>query len=303
MAGNIVLIGFAVASLFGRSLLRNPDRLTAAFVTAAFALFFLHVDTLMDIGNRFLYPASLFVFYLAIPAILSLLRRIPGNRPVVKVLCALAFVNILMCRDFFLIEGASLYYRVVKNEFREPEMSRKIIEVSRKLGEFGQERPLSIAIGDAGVVPYYSNLPTLDYVGLNDRFIVRQTDPVKAMDYIFDHEPDLFFLCAGRDNRWLTSGHGRFGDNAGFIRDGRWENYTYTGTVLLETGDYDYHLFIRNAYDRFAELDGYLSKHIIDGRYVKFPLPLGGYSPGPGAIDWIPVKKPLPPLRGDRKHV
>ena len=77
--------------------------------------------------------------------------------------------------------------------------------LARVLGEgFRAEQPL-VAVTAAGTIPYFSKLPSLDMLGLNDRHIARQR-PEKAGDlahdhadgaYVLDRAPDLIVFSLG----------------------------------------------------------------------------------------------------------
>jgi arabinofuranosyltransferase len=77
--------------------------------------------------------------------------------------------------------------------------------LARVLGEgFRAEQPL-MAVTAAGTMPYFSKLPSLDMLGLNDRHIARQR-PEQAGDlahdhadgaYVLDREPDLIVFSIG----------------------------------------------------------------------------------------------------------
>lgn len=77
--------------------------------------------------------------------------------------------------------------------------------LARVLGEgFRAEQPL-LAVTAAGTLPYFSKLPCLDMLGLNDRHIARQR-PEQAGDlahdhadgaYVLDREPDLVVFSLG----------------------------------------------------------------------------------------------------------
>lgn len=77
--------------------------------------------------------------------------------------------------------------------------------LARVLGEgFRAEQPL-LAVTAAGTLPYFSKLPSLDMLGLNDRHIARQ-QPEQPGDlahdhadgsYVLDREPDLIVFSLG----------------------------------------------------------------------------------------------------------
>lgn len=89
--------------------------------------------------------------------------------------------------------------------------------IGRKLFEaFGQAGDVSIAVTPAGAIPYYSRLPCVDMLGLNDRWIARHGMPIGSasghfkmatIEYLMRREVNLLighpFVIASesRDNR------------------------------------------------------------------------------------------------------
>lgn len=69
---------------------------------------------------------------------------------------------------------------------------------------FGKQQPL-LAVDGAGALPFFSELPALDILGLNDRYLARHPPPDfgKAMvghelgdgDYVVRRRPDLMVIC------------------------------------------------------------------------------------------------------------
>jgi len=75
---------------------------------------------------------------------------------------------------------------------------------------FGSQRPL-LAVDAAGALPYWSELPSLDMLGLNDHHIPRHPPPnfgrgvigheLGDPDYVWERAPDLIAFCNARGNR------------------------------------------------------------------------------------------------------
>ncbi|HZI18073.1 MAG TPA: hypothetical protein VEY09_05700 [Pyrinomonadaceae bacterium] len=82
---------------------------------------------------------------------------------------------------------------------------------------FGEERPL-LAVDPAGALPYWSELPTLDMLGLNDHYLPRHPPPDFGRGpiahelgdgrYVLDRTPDLvvFLLPTGAEHGYFLSG-------------------------------------------------------------------------------------------------
>ena len=61
-----------------------------------------------------------------------------------------------------------------------------------------------VAVADAGGIPYYSELPTLDMSGLADRYLARIAPTEERglrldLDYVFKREPDFIQLYSATD--------------------------------------------------------------------------------------------------------
>jgi hypothetical protein len=69
-----------------------------------------------------------------------------------------------------------------------------------------------VALGEAGLVPYYTRLPALDLYGLNDKHIARREGAVHTKfdaDYVFARNPDYFYLLAtwSPTEGWTSNQH------------------------------------------------------------------------------------------------
>jgi hypothetical protein len=94
-----------------------------------------------------------------------------------------------------------------------------------------------IALGEAGLVPYYTKLPTLDLIGLTDKHIARREGAIHTKfdaDYVFARNPDYFFLLAQWSPKegWTSNQH----HAVMLFRDPRFSNYVLLhnfGTAAL----------------------------------------------------------------------
>lgn len=268
-------------------------RAVAAVFALLYVLFFLRVDTLMDIYGRFLYPITTFMLFLALPTLAYVYETLtswkaPAPRKVV--------VSTLVIILFF---ATTPFVRTLKNArdvvaghdpYRTSEdLMQKELRVARALSAYPHIQDVCIAIGDAGVIPYYTGARHLDPVGLTDAFIARETDLDTLVDYFFDTSPDLVFWPAEKSHSWIAYGHGPMGDLTLYNTRPEWDRFTYVGTVTTAGTMYDLHLFLRNEFDEFPGLERFLTHHVVDGRYVPFPIPIGSYVPAPGRPPvWIP---------------
>lgn len=68
-------------------------------------------------------------------------------------------------------------------------LGRCLREYARQTGQ----RPL-LALGDAGIIPYYCDLPTIDFWGLNDKTIA--VSGTRDAQYVMEQEPDIVVLIS-----------------------------------------------------------------------------------------------------------
>ena len=266
------------------------QRAFAAFATIVFVLFFLRVDTLMDVAGRFLYPASVFLAYLSIPTILLVSKYLFAERRsnLVKVPLVLIFLVVALNQNSagqtvdyfmdFLVRG--------KNRFLwSDDLMQKERVAGLALSKYEHIESTRIAFGDAGVIPYFSGALHLDVAGLNDKFIARERNLGKLTDYIFNQKPDLILHPANKDYSWIKYGHGSLGNIAEWNNDPRWDQYSYVGTIKTAENIYDIHFFLRIDYHDYNQFESFLEKTVIDGEFENFPLPIGTYVPN----DTIPI--------------
>lgn len=101
-----------------------------------------------------------------------------------------------------------------------------------------------IAVGDAGAIPYYSDLPTVDYLGLNDKTIAKKikTNNMAVADYLMDKKPSVIVLV-------VTTGDDKdkaFGGLVGrIIGHPFFSNYRRTATNCAHWG-YCQAVYLRN---------------------------------------------------------
>ena len=277
------LVVLMLMSLFVKPAVCLPRaRIYAGSIVAVYLLFYLRVDTLMDACGRFLYPLAPILLFLALPAIDKLLDAIARARLPQAVTCA------LLCAAFILLfyfdpHGAVLSTRKAmlgKSAYPNPEsLMQKEYRVAKKLSEYADIQNVRIACGDSGVIAYFTGAKFLDTVGLNDGFIARNRDIDLLTDYFFGEKPTLVFAMANKDHTWIDYGHGPLLKRTDWMRDPRWDDYIYAGTITTSGGMYDIHLMLRKDYEQMEELADFLAARIADRMYDPFPLPIGTYVP------------------------
>jgi hypothetical protein len=145
--------------------------------------------------------------------------------------------------------------------------------LAQRLAEYEDASKLTIALGDAGLVPYYTDAIVIDCVGLNDRVISRGRDVRKLVDYAFSRRPTLVLYPMNADFSFITYGHGPLGDLSRWADHPGWQDYAYAGT--FKRPDYDVHLFVRSDYEGFARLVSFLRSRVADVILDPLPFRLG----------------------------
>jgi arabinofuranosyltransferase len=187
--GLFVLLGLA----------RADRRLLPALAGClAFLVFFLFPAHRMGYAFRYLHPVVPLVATLSGVGIALLVHaarsRIPSPRLArlaslaIPSLALLAVIRLVYPQGTSAMERISRYYAVG--------LDRGHIALGRKLASMlgDPARPPTLAISDAGAVPYYSGWRTIDTLGLNDAHIARTGDHSPA--YVFSQHPDLVILLS-----------------------------------------------------------------------------------------------------------
>ncbi len=261
---------------------RSWLRAAAAVFALSYALFYLRVDTLMDVHGRFLFPVAPFVWLLALPVVTLLFEtilRLPRSAAL-RVGLVLACVLLLFSpRPLVLVSRLTRAAKGISRHADPAALMQREAALGRALARYPGIRELRIAVGDAGVIPYLSGAKHLDVVGLNDPVIARGGDLARLTEHFFEMRPDLVLHPANKNHTWIRYGHGALGDYAAWSRDPRWDDYAYVGTVKTSGAIYDLHLLVRRDRPDFDALTRFLRREAVDRVYPVLPLALGSYKP------------------------
>ncbi|MFC1850764.1 hypothetical protein ACFL27_11275, partial [candidate division CSSED10-310 bacterium] len=281
---HILLISIALLSFSLKPLDRaNPDRLVSGLLILFNFIFYLRVDTLQDIYNRFLFPTSIFFLYLSLPALTILFNHLVSwqnsrfiRNTVLVIIILFIFHSSSIFNTWFIIRAVLSGEEHFKNS---PSLMQKEYRIAMLLKGYQNIKKVKIACGDSGVIPYFTEAIHLDNCGLNDRFIAKERDLKKLTDYYFGHKPDLVTRASNKDLTWVTYGHGNLGNFSRWSKDERWDQYFYIGTIKTSEDIYDLELFLRKDSPEFKELGAYLKANVVDGFYREFPISIGNYEP------------------------
>jgi len=262
------LVLLAAVGLFwpGRA---HAERVAAAGFVAATAFFFLGVDTLMDASGRFLYPVTPFLAVLAISPLRAGLEWLwaDGRWAVSRALLAAA---LFLAAVSPLGPGAAWHFArtALSSDSAPPRLvfMEKIVLVAHRLAAYDGIRDLTIAYGDAGVIPYFTDARIVDTVGLNDNVIARERDLGRLVQYVFDRQPDIIVFPTLPDFTPPTFGHGPLGNWPAWIHrpECRWDRYTYAGTTT--TDFYYLNFLVRREAPDADRLVAFVTEQVADLR-------------------------------------
>jgi arabinofuranosyltransferase len=246
----------------------------AAFV-GLYALFYLTVDALMNPGNRFLYPLTPIVYMVAAPLLLRgvrALRNLTGSTTLRLSVIGLAILIMAPLLLSDVARGYRLLMAGIPPDTRSTVSKR--LEVAHALSAYPGIRQITIALHDAGVVPYVTGSRVVDMVGLNDSFIARERDYDNLVHYLFARDITLMFHGTMKDFTPITFGHGMLGKMDRWVHNprARWEDFEYVGTVIMPAG-HDFQLLLNRRYPGFDELKRFLQDRVIDTVHADFEPP------------------------------
>lgn len=137
----------------------------------------LNIDPIQGAYHRFMIPSIVFLYLFAS---FPLNERFAQKKPL-----RLAFL--MLCLAAFVKTSTSQFpldYMLVKTYSHN-------MAVNVGLGRSLKGSGMTLALGDCGAIPFYSELRTIDLFALNDLRIARQGFDV---DYVLDQKPDLIIL-------------------------------------------------------------------------------------------------------------
>ena len=165
-------------------------------------VFYLFPVHAMGFNWRFIYPATPFICVLvAIGAmtIFALLRaQIQSNKPWEPLLLAGLFLVSLGNLNGLdgLIQNENFYAAGIS--------SYKAF--GTLLSQYNDRHELTLAIGDAGTVPYYSDWQVIDLFGLNSKEVAFESVPTEKL--VFEEQPaDLILLSVGSNPNHISDEH------------------------------------------------------------------------------------------------
>jgi arabinofuranosyltransferase len=158
--------------------------------------FYLFPRPIMSFDWRFIYPSAPLIYALGGVGIFKLMviiresswgaRRSLGSGALLALGIGLVALN---------------HLADVPAVIQEKNASARSMNAYRYLGKalkaFHADKPLTLAFGDAGAIPYYSEWQTLDMFGLNDPNVLLAPTLEASLDYIINKHPDLVIITFG----------------------------------------------------------------------------------------------------------
>jgi hypothetical protein len=200
LSGLAPTVSFAKNLLFGfvfpiAALVAAPLRRRAWILLPLLSMvaYFVTTDHIMGYGHRYFFPL---VPVFALLAGLGLATRLQlGIRPVTQ----LAFIVCLVLASAVgfvkTLEVVGDYLAYARG------MQTAHIPLGRVLAATSWPAPPIIALGDAGAIPYYSRLETVDTFGLNDPILAR-CRPDDRDSLILARRPDVVILISQDEQRF-----------------------------------------------------------------------------------------------------
>ncbi|MGB7875079.1 MAG: hypothetical protein WBL25_11905 [Anaerolineales bacterium] len=196
-----LLPGISLLLLVG--LLRTRKAYFAVLAPVAFLLvFYLFPAHSMGFNWRFIYPATPFLSILAAIGGITIFESLRGVIRSTK-----AWEPVLLA-GLFLIGLGNL--GDLEIEIRNQNLYAQGISSYKAFGtvlsEYNSQHEMTLAIGDAGTAPYYSDWQVTDLFGLNHREIALQT--ALPHELVFDEHPaDLILLSVGANPKRISDEH------------------------------------------------------------------------------------------------
>jgi len=193
----------SISVLLLAGLLQLRKEYVGILIPVVFLLvFYLFPVHAMGFEWRFLYPATPFISILVAIGgitIFELLRgQIKSRKPWELLLLAM-FIMIGLGN----LDGLKSMIRD-KSFYGDGINSYKTVGV--RLSEYNNKHEMTLAIGDAGTIPYYSDWQVIDIFGLNSKEIAFDTAPLQKL--LFEEQPvDLIFLSVGANPNRISDEH------------------------------------------------------------------------------------------------
>lgn len=163
---------------------------TPIILLLGFYLFPMHI---MGIYSRFIFPSSPLIYALAGAGVIDFFAtsqwfEAGDKSTIAKTLFAVGSIGLIALSPLANITTT------IKQSGGAKSPVAPYIYFGRYLKAFPSTRPLTLAIGDAGAIPYYSEWNIIDLTGLTDPNTLFMSSPELYLEYVFKNDPDLVIL-------------------------------------------------------------------------------------------------------------
>jgi len=192
-----------ISVLLLAAILRLRKELFTILVPAAFLLvFYLFPVHAMGFNWRFIYPATPFIIILVAIGGLTIFDLLRGAIQSNKLWEPLLLAGLFLIG----LGNLSSLDGLIKNQNFYGAGISNYKTFGTLLSEYNDKHEMTLAIGDAGTVPYYSDWQVIDLFGLNSVEVAFQTVPVHTL--IFETQnADLILLSAGPNPNRISDEH------------------------------------------------------------------------------------------------
>lgn len=196
VAGFLATFALHLGALIAFALVRPPRSLWPALAAAAGLLvFFLFPAHIMGYHARYLFPVAPLLCVLAGLGCARLGRGLAARAAIPTGRARVAALAMAALLALSLLSGAAR--TALDRRFYAAGLARAHVALGRRLAALP---PGTLAIADAGAVPYLSDWRTIDLLGLNDRHLAtsREHDPA----YVLVQHPDVVVLTSRARDRF-----------------------------------------------------------------------------------------------------
>lgn len=155
-------------------------------------LFYLFPQHIMGIYSRFVFPAAPLLHALSGAGVINLLVNFQSGSESKST--AMNSLFAIVCIALVALSPLANIATIRSQSQGAVRAINPYIYFGRLLRSFPAARPMTLAIGDAGAIPYYSQWNTIDLVGLNDPVTLFETSHQAYLEYVFSKDPDLILL-------------------------------------------------------------------------------------------------------------
>ncbi len=279
---------FRVVIAAGLGLILCKGRVRAALACSLLILFYivfyLRVDTLMDMHDRFIYPLFPFLFIIALPAFKVFVDALLTwqQAPLLRLAVVPLFFMVAVYRDpsaaLRRLTGSAHEEAKQVAEREIHQASLVLLRMGEELAKYPKITEVTVGSTDAGLLPFLSRVRHVDMAGLNTRFIAEHKDPKVLADYFFSQHPDLVIVRARIGGALVTYEHGVLGDYTRWNTNPGWDAYDRHGGI--HNGPrHDLHFYVRRDGPHAAALIRLISERLTDADVGPILATMGTRSP------------------------